>query len=240
MAHKIVKNIIRIDEEKCDGCGECVLACAEGAIEVVDGKARLISESYCDGLGFCIGECPQGAITLEERDNTKLIEEASELNTEKGNDNTGELPYGCSSSTITQLKKTGVNAEEVAGQRSMLSNWPVQLALVPPEAPFLQEADLLLVADCVPFVYARFHQDFLTKNALLVACPKLDDFQAHLKHLAEILSHSSIKSLTVLHMEVPCCLGLVNMVRQAMELAGKDILIKEITIDTDGRRRPID
>ena len=240
MAHKIVKNIIRIDEEKCDGCGECVLACAEGAIEVVGGKARLISESYCDGLGFCIGECPQGAITLEERDKTKLIEEASELNTEKGNDNTGELPCGCSSSTITQLQKTGINEEEVAGQRSMLSNWPVQLALVPTEAPFLQEADVLLVADCVPFVYARFHQDFLKENALLVACPKLDDFQAHLKKLAEILSHSSIKSLTVLHMEVPCCSGLVNMVRQATKLAGKGIPINEITIDTEGRRRPID
>ncbi len=148
-----------------------------------------------------------------------------------------ELPCGCPSATVTQFERhetTGVPPIEATNQQSMLSHWPVQLTLVPPGAPFLQGADLVLAADCVPFAYARFHQDFLKNHSLLVACPKLDDFQAHLKKLTDILSDSSVKSLTVVHMEVPCCSGLVHMVKQAMQISGKAIPLREVIIGIKG------
>ena len=241
MTAKTIRKIVSIDEEKCNGCGACVPACAEGALQIIDGKAKLTNETYCDGLGACLGECPQGAITIEERVAEDFDEEATKLHLEKENHTVEELPCGCPSATVTQLerrKTTGVAMGEVADQRTMLSHWPVQLTLVPPTAPFLQGADLLLAADCVPFAYAGFHQDFIKDHALLVACPKLDDFQAHLKELTDILSHSSVKSLTVVHMEVPCCSGLVYMVKQAMQLAGKDIPLKEVTVGIKGDLKP--
>ena len=237
MTTKTVRKIVRIDEGKCNGCGVCIPACAEGALQVIDGKAKLINEAYCDGLGACLGECPQGAITIEERVAAEFDEDATNLNLKKENHTMEGLPCGCPSATATQFERhetTGITTGEVTKQRSMLSHWPVQLTLVPPVAPFLQGADLLLAADCVPFAYAGFHQDFIKEHALLVACPKLDDFQAHLKKLTEILSHSSVKSLTIVHMEVPCCSGLVHMVKQAMQLAGKDIPLKEVTIGIKG------
>ncbi len=237
MATKTIRKIVRIDEEKCNGCGACVPACAEGALQIIDGKAKLTSEKYCDGLGACLGECPQGAITIEERAAEEFDEEVTKLHLEKENHTMDGLPCGCSSATVTQFERretTGIAMGEVTDQRSMLSHWPVQLTLVPPTASFLQGADLVLAADCVPFAYAGFHQDFIKEHALLVACPKLDDFQAHLKKLTDILSHSSVKSLTVVHMEVPCCSGLVRMVKQAMQLSGKDIPLKEVTIGIKG------
>jgi Fe-S-cluster-containing hydrogenase component 2 len=237
MTTKNIRKIVRIDEGKCNGCGVCVPACAEGALQIIDGKAKLISEAYCDGLGACLGGCPQGAITIEERVAAEFDADATKLNLKKENHTMEELPCGCPSTTVTQFerhKTTGSTAGEVTEQRSMLSHWPVQLTLVPPVAPFLQGADLLLAADCVPFAYAGFHQDFIKEHALLVACPKLDDFQAHLKKLSDILSYSSVKSLTVVHMEVPCCSGLVHMVKQAMKLVDKDIPLKEVTIGIKG------
>lgn len=237
MTTKTIRKIVRINEEKCNGCGMCVPACAEGALQIINGKAKLTNDAYCDGLGACLGECPQGAITIEERVAENFDEEATKLHFEKESPTAEKLPCGCPSTTVRQLERhetKGAAVEEMTGQRSMLSHWPVQLTLVPPAAPFLQGADLLLVADCVPFAYARFHQDFIKDHALLVACPKLDDFQAHLKKLTDILSHSSVKSLTVVHMEVPCCSGLVHMVKQAMKLAGKDIPLKEVTIGIKG------
>jgi len=225
---KTIRKIIRIDEEKCNGCGACVPACAEGALQIIDGKAKLISETYCDGLGACLGECPQGAITIEERATEEFDEEAVKLHLEEKH-TTEELSCGCSSATVTQFER-----QETTNQQSMLGHWPVQLTLVPPTAPFLQGADLMLAADCVPFAYAGFHQDFLRNHSLLVACPKLDDFQAHLKKLTDILSHSSVKSLTVAHMEVPCCSGLVHMAKQAVQLSGKDIPVKEVTVSIKG------
>jgi len=237
MTTKTVRKIVRIDEDKCNGCGACVPACAEGALQIIDGKAKLISEKYCDGFGTCLGECPQGAITVEERVAEEFDEGATKLHLDKDNHNMDELPCGCPSATVTQFERhetTGATPIEATNQRSMLSHWPVQLTLVPPTAPFLQGADVVLAADCVPFAYAGFHQDFLKEHALLVACPKLDDFQAHLKKLTDILSRSSVKSLTVVYMEVPCCSGLVNMVKQAMQLSGKDIPLKEATIGIKG------
>ncbi|MFC2072955.1 ATP-binding protein [Chloroflexota bacterium] len=237
MTIKLLRKMVRIDEEKCNGCGLCVPGCVEGALQIIDGKAKLISETYCDGLGACLGECPQGALTIEEREAEEFDEEATKLHMEQKESATEELPCGCPSTTVTQFERQET-AAVVPGvtkfQQSMLSHWPVQLTLVPPTAPFLQGADLVLAADCVPFAYAGFHQDFLRDHSLLVACPKLDDFPAHLKKLTDVLCHSQVKSLTVAHMEVPCCSGLVHMTKQAILASGKDIPFKEVTIGVRG------
>jgi len=237
MTTRTIRKIVKIDEEKCNGCGACVPACVEGALQIIDGKAKLISEQYCDGLGACLGECPQGAITIEEREAEEFDEEATKHHIEQKKHATETLPCGCPSTTVTQFGRqqtTGVNLKEAIHQESMLSHWPVQLTLVPPSAPFLQGVDLVLAADCVPFAYAGFHHDLLKGRALLVACPKLDDFQAHLEKLTEILRHSQINSLTVVHMEVPCCSGLAHMAKQAIDLSDKDIPLKEITVGIRG------
>lgn len=242
MVTKTTRKIVKIDEDKCNGCGDCIISCAEGALEIVDGKARLISERYCDGLGNCLN-CPQGAISIEEREAEEFDESAVEqhLQEEKGEET---LACGCSSATVTSFDKpadTGVKAPETsrAAVPSRLGHWPVQLTLVPPSAPFLKGADLVLTADCVPFAYAGFHQDFLGENtALLVACPKLDDFQAHQQKLNEVLKQSGIKSLTVVHMEVPCCSGLVHMAKQAMLAGGNEVPFREITIGVRGDIKP--
>lgn len=238
MVTKTSRKIVKIDEEKCNGCGACIIACAEGALEIIDGKARLISEKYCDGLGNCL-DCPQGAISIEEREAEDFDEAAVErhLKEKESEDN---LACGCSSTTVTtfdrQPGKTTSTAETPLGTiPSRLGHWPVQLTLVPPGAPFLKNADLILTADCVPFAYAGFHQDFLGEDrALLVACPKLDDFHAHQKKLNEVLKQSDIKSLTVVHMEVPCCSGLVHMAKQAILASGKNIPMADITISARG------
>jgi len=237
---KVLRKVVKLDEEKCNGCGACVPACAEGALQIINGKARLVSDKYCDGLGACLGECPQGAITIEEREAAKFDEEEAKHHLlEKEHTTKEELPCGCSGATVTQFARHEAEAapEEAVCHHSMLGHWPVQLTLVPPGAPFLQGADLILAADCVPFAYAGFHHDFLKGHALLVACPKLDDFQAHLSKLTDILRRSEVKSLTVVHMEVPCCSGLVHMAQQAIRLSGKDIPLKEVTIGIKGDRK---
>jgi len=237
MATTAVRKIVKIDEDKCTGCGLCVPACAEGALQIVDGKARLVSEKYCDGLGACLGECPYGAITIEERAADGFDEEAVKHHLAQEEHTHEALPCGCSSATVTQFEHAGDIAaipREATSQPSTLRHWPVQLTLVPPTAPFLQGADLVLAADCVPFAYAGFHQDFLRNHSLLVACPKLDDFKAHLVKLTNILSQSDVKSLTVVHMEVPCCSGLTYMAKQALKLSGKDIPFRDVTIGIKG------
>jgi Pyruvate/2-oxoacid:ferredoxin oxidoreductase delta subunit len=233
---KTTRKIVRIDEEKCNGCGNCVPACAEGALQIVDGKAKLLSETYCDGLGACLGECPQGAITIEERPAEEFDEDAAKHHLESKGPAPENLPCGCSSASVTRISRGNVDSAAVSNitQPSLLSHWPVQLALVPPTAPFLQDADLVLAADCVPFAYVGFHRDFLRERSLLVACPKLNDFETHLKKLTDILRHSQVKSLTVVHMEVACCFGLVNMARQAIRLSGKNIPFKEVTVSING------
>jgi NAD-dependent dihydropyrimidine dehydrogenase PreA subunit len=238
---KTIRKIVRIDEDKCNGCGACIPACVEGALQIIDGKAKLVSEKYCDGLGACLGECPQEAIIVEERVAEEFDEEATKLHLDKDNHTMDELPCDCPSVTVTKFEKketTETTPEETKKQRSMLSHWPVQLTLIPPTAPFLQGADVVLAADCAPFSYPGFHQDFLRNHSLLVACPKLDDFQAHLKKLTNILMQSSVNSLTVVHMEVPCCSGLASMVKKAMQLSGKDIPLKEVTIGIKGDLKP--
>ncbi|HEY48449.1 MAG TPA: 4Fe-4S binding protein [Dehalococcoidia bacterium] len=237
MITKVLRKIIRIDEEKCDGCGICVPACAEGALQVIDGKAKLISEEYCDGLGACLGECPQGAITIEEREAEEFDEEAAKHHLHENSRAKAQPPCACPGAAVKQFEtqgRTSARTLDAIPRQSMLRHWPVQLTLVPPTAPFLQDADLVLAADCVPFAYADFHRDFLKDHALLIACPKLDDFPAHLRKLTDILRQSHVKSLTVVHMEVPCCSGLVHMAKQAIQASGKDIPLREITIGTKG------
>lgn len=237
MTTKLLRKIIKIDEELCDGCGLCVPGCVEGALQIVDGKAKLISEIYCDGLGACLGECPQGAITIEEREAEGFDEEATELYMEQAEQTTDPLPDGCPGSAVRQFEKPAaadVTAGALHTPQSKLSQWPIQLTLVPPSAPFLQGADLMLAADCVPFACAGFHRELLGEHALLVACPKLDGHQDHLKKLADILRLSQPKSLTVVHMEVPCCFGLVQMARQAIDLSGRDIPFNDITVGVRG------
>ena len=234
---KTTRKVVHIDEEKCNGCGLCIISCAEGALKIIDGKAKLISDKYCDGLGACLGECPQGAITIEEREAAGFDEVAVEHHLADKRKVEANLPCGCPSTTVTELGKRetqGTASGHAARQESTLSHWPVQMRLVPPTAPFLQGADLLLTADCVPFTYANFHSDFLADHAVLVACPKLDDFNAHLDKLIQILRQGGINSLTVVHMEVPCCSGLVHMAKEAIKASGKDIPLKDITIGVRG------
>lgn len=239
MSTKVLRKIIKIDEEKCNGCGLCVPACVEGAIAIIDGKARLISETYCDGLGACLGECPEGAISIEEREGDPFDEEAAKHHLQHEEQASDTLPCGCPSATVTQFKAASVcdhdHRTAEAALRSELGHWPVQLTLVPPTAPFLQEADLVLAADCVPFAYADFHRDFIRDHALLVACPKLDDFQAHQRKLNDIVSHSTIKSITVVRMEVPCCSGMLHMAKEAVNASGKDIPLEEIVVGIRGK-----
>ncbi len=242
MITKTIRKIVKIDEEKCNGCGACIISCAEGALKIIDGKAKLISEKYCDGLGNCL-DCPQGAITIEEREAEEFDEAAVEKHLKSVGEKEEKLACGCPSASVQQFENQGgVACPAVvlteAMNKSRLGHWPVQLTLVPPTAPFLKDADLVLAADCVPFTYAGFHRDFLGENvALLVACPKLDDFQAHQEKLNAILKQSGIKSLTVLHMEVPCCSGLVQMAKQAILASGNVVPFKDITISVRGERK---
>jgi len=236
MTTRQLRKIIKIDEEKCDGCGLCVPSCAEGALQIIDGKAKLVSEQYCDGLGACLGECPQGALIIEEREAEEFDEEAV-AHHQHAAAHEPELPCGCPSATVARFQReTSELPESVkAGVvMSTLTHWPVQLTLVPPSAPFLQGADILLAADCVPFAYADFHREFLQNRALLVACPKLDDFGAHLNKLVAILQQAEPRSITVVHMEVPCCSGLVHMAQKAIEASGSNIPLYDVTVGVRG------
>lgn len=230
------RNIISIDEEKCTGCGLCVTACAEGAIQIIDGKAKLVSDIYCDGLGACIGECPEGALTIIEREADAFDEEATKEHLEQLKSSHEELPCGCPGSMLREISRQADTTEKVPYEdlRSELTNWPVQLRLVSPNAPYFKGADLLLVADCVPFAYANFHSRFLKNKPLIIGCPKLDDAPYYVEKLAEIIKSSSIKSITVVHMEVPCCSGLNIIANRAVALSGKDVPIKDYTISISG------
>jgi NAD-dependent dihydropyrimidine dehydrogenase PreA subunit len=237
----MIREIVKIDEEKCNGCGLCVPACAEGAIRIVDGKARLIADNLCDGLGACLGDCPMDAITTEKREADEFDEEAVEEHLAAGAAGEGPAPAppqgGCPSARLMTFEKQEAGGEEAGPRTSALRQWPVQMHLVPPSAPFLKDADLLLAADCVPFAYADFHRDFLKDKALLIGCPKLDDGQAYLRKLTAILAGNDVKRLTVLHMEVPCCSGLIAIARQALAASGRDVPLETVRIGIQGDRK---
>ncbi|MBU4342491.1 MAG: 4Fe-4S binding protein [Candidatus Omnitrophica bacterium] len=232
------RKIVKIDEEKCTGCGLCIPNCAERALQIVDGKAKLVKEIYCDGLGACLGHCPENAITIEERESAVFDEKATEKHLKdlkKKEKKSKDLPCGCPGTAVKTLKKrTTSNEQRATKTESELSNWPIQLMLVPTEAPYLKNADLLIAADCVAFSYPDFHQDFLKGRILLMGCPKLDAATIYEEKLAEIFKLNDIKSITLLHMEVPCCFGLNQIVSEALRLSGKKIPLKEVTVGIKG------
>lgn len=261
------RQIIKINEEKCNGCGACVPGCPEGAIQMIDGKARLISDLFCDGLGACIGECPQGAIEIENREaepynerkvleeniirqgehtiiahlkhlkehsETKLFNEAIQVLKENGihidasklNQN-DKLPCGCPGTMARKIKTSETNAKKYIEQTSELRQWPIQLQLINPNAAYLDNADLLIAADCTAFAHGSFHNFFMKNKITIIFCPKLDKVvEFYIEKFTEIFKHKNIHSITIARMEVPCCGGTETIVRKAMEKAGKDIPIE--------------
>ncbi|MEI7638440.1 MAG: 4Fe-4S binding protein [Syntrophus sp. (in: bacteria)] len=231
---KITRKIIAINEEKCDGCGLCVTACAEGALQIIDGKAKLISEIYCDGLGACLGECPRGAIDMIEREANVFEEQAAA----KHMYDREESLRACPGSMIQELRPIMAGEGKAAGeaaQPSQLKNWPVQLMLLPVSAPYLAGADIVIAADCVPCACGDFHRRFIKDRILIIACPKLDNAAFYVDKLTEIFVKNDIRSLEVPFMEVPCCGGLVRIVQTAMQQAGKKIPVKFTKVTIDGR-----
>ena len=278
---KVKRQIIRIDEDLCDGCEQCIPACPEGALQIVDGVAKLVTEAYCDGLGACLGDCPQGALSVEERevegyDEVGVIEHLRQNAPDRLDEHMrhlrergltpasstsgqaagargggaqaarGPLPGGggCPSARLMQWsvedQSSGApsgGGEAAVSLSSELRQWPIQLHLVNPLAPYFKDADLVLAADCVPFAYANFHNDFLKGKAVAIACPKLDDTRPYVAKLKRMIDHASLKSIKVVVMEVPCCSGLVHMAREAVMGAGRSIPIEYVIVGVKGGKR---
>lgn len=247
------RKVITINEDLCDGCGNCVSACSEGALQIVDGKAILVKEDFCDGFGDCIGECPTGALTIEEKESRLFDEEATKehLLKTKGKEavwrmeeaqrkhNSKErppMPCGCPVS-LTQTFKRTEKVVEHSHQKveSQLGNWPVQIALLLLKASYYEGADLLVAADCCAYAYGGFHNDFIKGYTLAIGCPKLDNASAYLEKLATIIRENNIKSVTVTYMEVPCCIGLLKLVEEAVRQSGKDIPLEKVEIGIRGQ-----
>lgn len=230
----VLRNIVNIDEEKCNGCGQCVDACAEGAIKMINGKAKLVSEVYCDGLGACIGHCPQDAITVERRDADEFDEQATKAHlAEKKSSPLSD--FVCPGLMARNLRdKTEPTKNASVPVASQLSHWPVQLKLVSPQAPYFANSDLLLVADCVPFAMGDFHNKFLKDHSIVIGCPKLDDSEYYIEKLAQIIKMNKLNSLAVIHMEVPCCSGLTAIANKAIIASKEKLSFEDITIDLQG------
>ena len=253
------RQIIKIDEDLCTGCGECVPSCAEGAIQIIDGKARLVKDALCDGLGACLGECPEGALTIEERDADEFDEELVEVHLEKlkqgpahpisgapagasrlfrqgnGAHQGHGMGGGCPGSRAMTFAEPTATAGEEGARPSQLRHWPVQLHLVSPHAPYFQNADVVLCADCVPFAMADFHKDYLKGRALAIACPKLDSGQdVYLQKLVAMIDEARINTLTVVIMQVPCCGGLFQLAKRAAAQAQRKVPIKVVVVGLRG------
>jgi len=240
------RNIIEIDEEKCTGCGLCSNACAEGAIQIIGGKAKLVKDSYCDGLGACLGECPENALNIVERDAQDFDEEEVKKHIEQSHKEAkinqpiaqAHEAFVCPGSrmmNISGLEHVHNEVSAGSGPSSFeLRQWPVQLTLLAPNAPYFQGADLLLVADCAPFCVPDFHNRFLKGKAVALGCPKLDNVQSYIDKMTQIATQSDIKSITILHIEVPCCNGLIHIAREAVKASGKNIPVTEVTIGIRG------
>jgi Pyruvate/2-oxoacid:ferredoxin oxidoreductase delta subunit len=241
------RSIILIDEEKCNGCGNCITACAEGALQLVDGKAKLVSDVYCDGLGACIGDCPEDALTIIERAAEEFDEEAvkehlgageagyagqDHEHSDHNHAHAETLACGCPGSTARELgTKDGPGTDRTPSQ---LTHWPVQLHLVNPVMPFFKDSDVLITADCVPVAYGSFHADFLSGNKIIIACPKLDDTTGYVDKIADLIDKGGVRSIKILHMEVPCCFGLNRLVQLGAQKATRSVPIEEITVGVDG------
>ena len=240
----VKSEIIEIDEETCTGCGLCIPSCPEGAIRIVDGKARLISEIYCDGLGACLGECPEGALRLVEREAEAFDEDEMKTHLEKmeKEDPAPAVEFsGCPGSRVLQWNDepaAHLPVEQTVPMQSQLRQWPVQLMLVNPQAEYFHNADLAIIADCIPFAYANTHQEFIKGKSLMVGCPKLDDLGFYKEKMTQIFRLNDINSITTVIMEVPCCAGLVQAVQQAISDSGKDIPFEKVVIGIKGDRKP--
>lgn len=249
------RKIVNINEDKCDGCGLCVPSCAEGAIKIIDGKAKLLSENLCDGLGACLGECPQGAIEITERDADEYDESAVKLHLAKegktmnnsheqhGHHHGGGCPGSRAMEINTkqnQQASANVSTDDIEVKiKPQLTQWPVQLMLVPQNAPYFEGADLLITADCVPFAYPNYHLDLLKGKKVVVGCPKLDDIQYYVEKLTGIIKTNNINSVTVAFMEVPCCGGILRAAEQALADSGKDIPLHKIKISINGEAQKL-
>jgi ferredoxin len=236
------RNIIRIDEDKCNGCGLCIPSCAEGALQIVNGKARLIQDKLCDGLGACLGDCPQDALIVEVRDADEFDEEAvhEHLEAQKATEEvkTESFGCGCPGTMARTMKPKQASTNPVAtGEESPseLAQWPVQMKLLNPAASYFNNADLLIAADCVPFAYSDFHKNMLRGRAVAIGCPKLDDGMAYVEKLTEIIRVNDLKSITVAHMEVPCCSGLISIVREAVKRSGSNVPVETVKVSLDGK-----
>ena len=254
----MIREIVFIDENLCNGCGDCVPSCAEGAIRIVNGKAKLVSDVLCDGLGECLGHCPQGAIRIERREAEDFAEAAVQHQVAHGGQQNRSTPYvhsrssapnpqfhtGCPSSRLAQFERPARRSDAVPsgctggseGEAvSELTHWPVQLRLLPAAALVLNGARLLVAADCVPVAYAGFHSKLLRDHAVVIACPKLDDPDGYVEKLAEMISHNELAEITVAHMEVPCCTGILRMALAARQLAGSSIPVNDVVISVRGQ-----
>lgn len=227
----MIRKIIKIDEEKCNGCGACVSACHEGAIGLVDGKAKLMRDDYCDGLGDCLPSCPTGAISFEQREAADYNEKAVMENRLKKH---GIAHHGgCPGSRLSRIMHGHDSHTDIKAE-SRLSQWPVQIKLVPVNAPYFDGADLLIAADCTAFAYGNFHNDFIKDKITLIGCPKLDSVD-YSEKLTAILAVNDIKSVTVVRMEVPCCGGIQTAVQKALDASGKNVPLNVMVISTDGK-----
>ncbi|MBI5240912.1 MAG: 4Fe-4S binding protein [Elusimicrobia bacterium] len=232
------RKIIRIDESKCDGCGLCASACAEGAIRIIDGKARLVSETYCDGLGACLGECPRGALTIEEREALVFDEEAvkEHMKKEKPAEHTHAAHHGgCPSARMMDFGQVKVQGGSTAPAASALTHWPVQLHLISPAAPYFEKADVVLAADCVAYALGGFHESYLKGRRLSIACPKLDaDQDEYVEKVRSLIDDAKINTLTVMIMQVPCCSGLLAMAKSAAARAKRKVPVKAVVVGLKG------
>lgn len=231
----MVRKIIKIDEEKCNGCGKCASACHEGAIGMINGKAKLLRDDYCDGLGNCLPVCPTGAISFEEREAAAFDEVAVKMNIEESN-KAEDLPCGCPGKNSKVIQRSKDEVQEVGFNKpsSQLNQWPVQIKLVPINAPYFDNANLLIAADCTAFAYGNFHSEFICNRVTLIGCPKLDSGD-YTEKLTAIIKNNNLKSITIVRMEVPCCGGIESAVKNALQASGKFIPWQVVVISTDGK-----
>ncbi len=235
---KVTRKIIEINEELCDGCGQCVPDCAEGALQIVDGKVKMMADKYCDGLGACLGACPRDALQIIERQADEFDEEAvmEFLQSRKGQEKKPAAAAPTMAKFATPCQAANKPRIDLGGpgSDSSLSHWPVQIRLVPAQAPFLQDADLLVAADCVPVAYPHFHRDFLADRVVMMGCPKFDDVNGYIQKFVEVFQQAKPRSIKLAIMEVPCCGGMRMIVREALKQAGQDIPLEEVVISARG------
>jgi Fe-S-cluster-containing hydrogenase component 2 len=239
---KQVRKIIEIDEELCTGCGDCVPDCAEGSLQIIDGKARLVADKLCDGLGACLGSCPTGALRIIEREADEFDEEAVEefLAEQKKKQKTAVTATGggCPSAqlkTMQPLSPCHAANKPSSQAGSALSHWPVQIRLIPPTAPFLENADLLIAADCTAVSYAGLQEDFIQGRVVMMGCPKFDDQQLYVDRFTELFKTRKLNSVTILIMEVPCCSSMLQIVKKAYTDAGTEVPVRQVVVSTQGQ-----